>query len=481
MLAKLKVSSLWDQTFLFLMGLGIIVSMQMAWTPGFFHDGYLYAAFGKNAAEQGKWLVPHLSDYAYPRFEQHLPTFFILEGLFFKVFGSSFVTARIFVSLFFLITGMGLYRWCRNKEGRVFSYYALFFFFIIPPLMKKVRFPNLDIPLMCTIFWGFYFYSKARMISSWKNWLLVGFFFGASLLIKGPMGALLPIGIVSHFVLSKDFKILATVKSWGGLFFGFLIFGLWPLSLYLTNNFDIFLDWYKFTFVITIGKSRSVGEPFYTYFWFLLKQTPIWMILTFIAVYKERKNEKFILPFAFFIGILFFLSVPKFKYSNYLMPLYPYLGICTAYGFKNLGDRFFKSTHKGFVGLSFVAALILLIFPLTTESKRDRGLHQFKDVLHYSQVKPEHWLNVSCIYSGIALSSINAFESGTPTSCPHIKDLLGKKEDYFMKKVLVVGNSESDELKRKFSKLKVVAIIKNYNVMVLMHSDTFFVSRPLNL
>jgi hypothetical protein len=49
-----------DKKFLIIMALGVIVYLQHSWLQGFFQDGYLYAAFGKHAAENGHWLVPHL-------------------------------------------------------------------------------------------------------------------------------------------------------------------------------------------------------------------------------------------------------------------------------------------------------------------------------------------------------------------------------------------------------------------------------------
>lgn len=452
--------------------------MQMAWVPGFFHDGYLYAAFGKNAAELGKWLVPHLNDFEYSRFEQHLPTYFILEGLFFKLFGASFVTARIFVSLFFLATGVGVFKWARAKEDKAFAYYALFLFIIVPPLMKKVRFPNLDIPLMCTLFWGFYFYTKARVMNLWKNWLLVGVFFGLSLLIKGPMGALLPIGICSHFFMCKDIEPLKSVKSWSGLVLGFVIFGLWPLTLFLSDNFQIFLDWYKFTFVITIGKSRGTAEPFYSYLVFLSKQTLPWVILLGIALWRERKNPNFLLPISFFTGIFIFLSMPKFKYSNYIIPLYPYLAISATYGFRSIGKKVYVNAHKGFVGLTFIGALILLVFPLTTKVRRDIGIHSLKDNLKISRVEVQEWLNVGWVYSGVALSSIIAFEEGLPTQSPAAVDLLKKDPTYFKGKVLISSRNDAKILLESFPNLNVVANISKYNVQALMHRDTFSISKP---
>ena len=480
MLTKFKSSAYSDQTFIFLIGLGAVLSMQMSWVPGFFHDGYLYGAFGKNAAELGHWIVPHHSPFSYPRFEQHLPTVFILEGLFFKVFGTSYTSARIFISIFYLLTGFGIFKMLNEREEKRLGYYSLFLFFIIPPLMKKVRFPNLDIPLMCTVFWGFYFYLKA--LDGRKNsWYLTGLFFGLSLLIKGPMGALLPIGIVLHLIFSKSLINLKNIHAWGGLGLGFFLFALWPISLYLTDNFQIFLDWYKFTFVITLGKSRGVAEPFYTYFVFLLKQAPLWLGLLLLSLYKIRKNSLHFASTVFFFGLLVILSIPKFKYSNYLIPLYPFMAIGAAFGVKCLGEKIYDKLHHFFVGLIFLISLVLLIFPLTNKSKRDSGIHDLKEILQATRVPIKRWINVTGVYSGGALTSINAFEGGTPVSVESFSQIIEWEEAQFKELLIVASFKDSKELERKFPKLSPIARISDYGVQVLMHRGTFAVSSIFEL
>jgi len=471
-----------DQVALFLLGLGVVVSMQMSWVPGFFHDGYLYASFGKNAAELGKWLVPYLGPGAYSRFEQHLPTLFIFEGLFFKLFGSSYSSARIFNSLFFIFTLCGVYSWVRRvSTDKRDAYYSLFFFIILPPLLKKVRFPNLDIPLMFTIFWSFYYYTLALKQNKQSYWLLTGLFFGLSMLIKGPLGLLVPLSIFANLVLRKKLDLLLRFNAWVGLLFGFLIFSIWPLSLYFTNNFDIFLDWFKFTFLITIKDGRGAPEPFYTYFLFLIKQAHLWLILTIVGLFKFRKNEDLVDAFSFFIAILLFLSIPKFKYSHYIISLYPFLAICSAWGLKALGGTFYRNFYRCFVGLAFSASLVLLVFPITNTSRRDTGVHFLKKVLEHTNSPIKAWVNVNGIYSGVALSALSSFEGGAPVLMLALDEILEEPLGFIENKLFFIANSDVKKLKLNYGQLKIVAIIKKYSITVLAPESMFEISRPLNL
>ena len=140
--------------------LALVLLFQQSWVPGFFQDGYLYAALSKNAAERGFWLVPHLSESLYPEFFHHSPFIFILQGLFFKIVGASYCTARIFGGLFTLGTLFLLYRWSRLLSGKKLAFYSCLLFITLLPLLKKSRFPNLDTPLMFFTLLCVYYYTR---------------------------------------------------------------------------------------------------------------------------------------------------------------------------------------------------------------------------------------------------------------------------------------------------------------------------------
>ncbi len=130
----------------------VVLYCQQSWVPGFFHDGYLYAAFGKNAAQAGHWLIPHASDAVYSRFFHHTPTIFIFEGVFFKIFGASYTTARIFSASFSILTLFLIVHWLRAAGEKRWAYLSGVFFLCLPSLLKKTRFPSLDPALMYFVF-----------------------------------------------------------------------------------------------------------------------------------------------------------------------------------------------------------------------------------------------------------------------------------------------------------------------------------------
>lgn len=467
-----------DADLLVLLGLGAIIYFQMAWTQGFFHDGYLYAAFGKNAAESGRWLVPHLTNETYPQFFHHTNFIFILEGLFFKVFGSSFVAARIFAGLFSLLTGFFLFRFINHQESHLnlkrVGYLALLFFFLIPPLMKKSRFPNLDLPLMLFMFLSLSYYWKAFQQSSWKNWLLAGFFFGLCALTKGPMAVWCPFIIFVHVALCRNWKIFADIKSWVSLVFGLLIFSIWPLSLYLNNQFDIFHQWYQFTFISSILEGRGASTPWYTYIAFLFKKTNIFFVLALVGIwhsFKEFKEKAFNVNFLFsitFLIMILTLSTRGLKYSNYLIPAYPFMAYLAAFGLKKLWTSAEEKLLPFFRYLIPLFGLVLLIFPLTNVSKRDQELFKSRELFNQISFTPKRWVNFNGAYPYWSVANLNGYIDGTST----INIISDTSIDLNPTDVALVKDADVDFFLSKFSEFKKFIYFKKRRVHLLIPKST---------
>ena len=352
--------------------LALTILFQQSWVPGFFQDGYLYAALSKNAVEGGHWLVPKLSDNTYPVFFHHTPFVFILQGFFFKIFGSSYTSARLFGGLFTLGTLLLLYRWCLLLHGKKLAYYACFLLITLLPLIKQSRFPNLDTPLMFATLLSIYFYTRFYLEQKIIYWLPVGISFGLAFLIKGPTGLLPCFVIAAHLVMTRRL----TPHYVGALLIGLTLFALWPLSLYLTDQSSVFQNYWDFTFNHTIIKGRHQKFEFFTYLVFLLKYAGPWLLLAAWGGKTAIKNKLLLLPLIYFAGIFIPLTLIKLKYSNYLLPLYPALATLAAIPLTRLQHRTeqrLKNAVKFFVPS---LAIILLIFPITVTTRRDPEIAQ---------------------------------------------------------------------------------------------------------
>lgn len=385
-----------------LLFLAVVVYLQQAWVPGFFHDGYLYAAFGKHASELGHWLIPHLNNSTYAEFPDHSPFLFILEGLFFTVVGSGETQARLFGAFFSLSTVVFLYLFVEKETSRKRAFYTTLLFITIYPLIKKTRFPNMDIAIMLTMMMALFSYYRGK-------WYLCGFFSGISMLIKGPIAFLIPLSIGVHLLITKGWSRLKSPSPWFAFLLTFLIFSIWPLALYLSGRFDIFQKYIHSTFFHTISDSRGLESyQFHAYLVFLAKQTPHILILLVLSLIKKKDDlTKFAL--SVFSTIFIFLTLQKLKYSHYLIPLYPFYALAVGGICLNLKEKLDQRITFGVKVLAGSAALVLLIFPLTTEIKRDRPLYETKEIVERLKVKPNAWAIVGDSYPFFAATNFFAY------------------------------------------------------------------------
>ncbi len=396
---------------------GIIVLLQYAWVPGFFQDGYIYAAFGKYAAELGLWLIPHLSNHLYDEFYQHIPFIFILEGLFFKVFGSSFLTARIFIAVFTLLTGFFIYRLIKKYGDEKWAYFSAALFFIIPALIKKARFPNTDIPLMLFVLLSVYAYWNFFIKKQNWQWIVSGFFLGCALLTKGPLALMIVSGVFVHLLLTRNIGVLKTIWPWAGLLTAFLVFFIWPLSLASIGRIDVFFDYLKSIFVHTLVDARGVeSNSYFAYLFFFLKQTSIWFLLSIWTTirlvndfyYKKREDQFLILIAGMFWINLILMSFIKFKYSQYLIPLYPFMVILAAWPLARLGGAVVRHFSFSYKLLAVIMLFFFLVFP---QGKIKRDAEIFK-ALEISQALPkpvDSWIIVNDSYSYYNAANLLAF------------------------------------------------------------------------
>ena len=391
-----------------IMLLSIVILFQQSWVPGFFQDGYLYAALSKNAAEGGHWLVPRLSESTYPVFFHHTPFLFMLQGLFFKVFGASYTTARLFGGLFTLGTVLLLYRWCLLLQGKKLAYYACFLLITLLPLIKKSRFPNLDSPLMLTTLLAIYFYTRFLVEKNVTYWFPVGISFGLALLIKGPSGLFPCFVIAAHALATRN----VSLYSVGAFLLGLALFAIWPLSLYLTDQLNVFWNYWEFTFKHTITQGRDQDFDLFVYPIFLLKYSGPWVLLAAWGGYLAIKSH-LLLPLIYFASIFIPLSLATLKYSNYLLPLYPALATLAALPLTRLGEKAERRFQNAIKIFAVSLALILLIFPLTVTIKRDPELHKAMELTQALESPPKTWVIIDGAYSYFPAANFLAFHNNS--------------------------------------------------------------------
>ncbi|OFZ16546.1 MAG: hypothetical protein A2X86_12175 [Bdellovibrionales bacterium GWA2_49_15] len=363
--------------------LGAVLYLQHVYVPGFFHDGYLYAALGKHAALKGHWLVPFMSETEYSKFAEHPPFFFMVEGVFFSLFGPSFLTARLFAGLWGLLLLWSTFKLAKRFYDENFAFVATFLLALMPFLIKKVRFPNLDIPLSFCFVLCFYYF--LRIIETRRNahYLKFSFFLGLALLLKGIPAAFILLAIFIFVLLEKNLRgFLIDGKAWAAILLSFVLFALWPIALWINGDFSIFQQWFERQFFSTIMKARGQQEfEFFSYFTHLLKYSGPWLILGCLGIIRRPYNRATKLSMIAFCSMLFCLSLMKWKYSHYLLPVYPALCIvATTFLYPFVKEKILLYKNGVFL-LVIAGALTFAIFPIGAQSDRDRSLIEMTQAL----------------------------------------------------------------------------------------------------
>lgn len=416
-----KMSSLSNPySFNVVVGVAVLLLFQHAWVRGFFHDGYFYAALGKNAALYGKWAIPFLSNSYYPTYQFHPPFYSILEGVFFSIFGYGWLSARIFSGLFALSIILLLLYFIKQQHSKSWAYFTGIFLSLFPPLWKKAHSPNIDIPLtffitscLCMYYMAYKSLnntiagSKVRdgwwkLLSNmvWPWWLGAGIFFGLALLTKGPPALLLPMTIGLHLLLTGKLNHLKKWYPWFGLLMGGVIFSLWPLYLWQEGNLHLFKDYLHEQVLGTVVEGRGQKDlMLLVYPLYLLENLGPFFIISLIGLFlilKERKSNPLgVLFSSLYLVVLVSFSFVKWKYSNYIVPSFPAMAALSAYPITKIKVKFHYWFDWVIRRMLILATAVILIFPVSVNISRDPEVFKILDILRYhtswSEFDTENW------------------------------------------------------------------------------------------
>ena len=164
----------WLFTITVFIGLLIPILVQQ----GMFLDGVTYSAISNNLANGlGSNWSPHYTKTLYPEFNEHPPLVFIIQSVFFKLLGDSYLTERIYTFLTALLTMYGIVLCFRLfiKEINIKNteWLLVFLWITIPLVMWSYR--NNLLENTMGIFTLFSFYFIIRSIQEHKLlYLLIG-------------------------------------------------------------------------------------------------------------------------------------------------------------------------------------------------------------------------------------------------------------------------------------------------------------------
>jgi hypothetical protein len=283
-------------------------------------DEVLYASQAKYYSIHGLFSTP-------PGIIVHLPFFTWLLAINYRIFGESPFLSHFIVAIFSFIGVYFTYllgKFLYNEKIGIMASLLLFFSPIYFAISGQVLF---DVPLTAMTVVVFYFALRKKLIP---------YLISASILvlIKEPGFLVILALLVYEFFKKKEIRnILIT----GLPLIPLLLFGLWYWSQnLLTRNLAFFIIQPNFLFIIKRFFANVYQVSIWNYLWIL----SLFILLEF---YRENHFKKKILTLfsnPMFLLVVFYIILFSFTtlflLPRYLLPIYPFFFIFSAFSLNNL-------------------------------------------------------------------------------------------------------------------------------------------------
>ena len=372
---------------------------------GMFVDGVTYSAISKNLANGiGSNWNPHYTKTLYPEFREHPPLVFIIQSLFFRIFGDAFYTERIFCFIVALLTALGIVNtWKLMNDNKVVSndYWLPLFLWLLVPLVAW-SYKNNMLENVMGLFTIFAVCFLIKAIKEGYNLYLIagGIFILFAFLSKGFTG-LFPIVVplIFAFVFKTGKK---AILSFILLAVFLLITSLSLLYLFpgIRSNISMYLD-QQVIAALSNHREVTTGNRFTIILNLILELIVPLTIIIFLfisAKIKSRTNLPFRNKnFLFFLLIALSASVPLIislkQRKYYLIPSIPFYALAFSFlmhqNISELLDRVPAKVHFWIRRISYSLLTLIFIFSIMKFGKFSRDQEKLKDVYTITGFIPE--------------------------------------------------------------------------------------------
>lgn len=141
------------------------------------------------------------------------PFFYVVEGVFYLLFGISVLTSRIVVLIFALMAVYFWYRIAERTGPRRLAVISAFIFPLVPYILLYERVTMLEIPMFGLCLGALHFW--LRFLESERSvhlWALAGFL--AAAILTSQKSVFVAFFIVLHFLMERRFRLLLRWQVW---------------------------------------------------------------------------------------------------------------------------------------------------------------------------------------------------------------------------------------------------------------------------
>lgn len=349
----------------------VILILAYAWAPGGLDvDSCNYAVVAKEVLRTNNWLK--LYDPVYQGvFYYHFPLCIWITAIFFKLFGITTFSAKLFAMLSGVSLAAVIFYFGRFLKNQWVGFFAGLSFLLTNHIVRLSRQCRMDIPVSLFIALAIFYFILAQKRSK-INYLFFGLFTCLAIFSKDVTG-LAPLGIVFiYFALRLEWR-----EAFHPLFIlGLLIAaGLVLFWIWLDQN-TLFKGWLNWNFLHLL-KSPYFTVPWYYYIEAIAKKyfyfLPFAVYGGYLAI-KEACRDKNYELYLLIIWAVFFplaFSFGRQKLHYFILPMYPAAALLTGFAL----DRIIKEPIKQKIPsiikyVLIIASIILLCLPMNIRSKR---------------------------------------------------------------------------------------------------------------
>ncbi len=305
-------------TFLYFFNLGL----NQVWQP----NEAFYADASKNMLKTGDFLTPIYNG------ELRLnkpPMTYWLTALSFFLFGINEFALRFFQALAGLGTGLLTYLMARRLAGELPAIYAFLALTLSFQFIANARYtsPEVLLTFFTTLSLYLWHLSYEKKSNPLFFLALTASVFGV--LTKGPVGFLMPAGIIFVYLLIRDWRELLKIKYYLGTIYVLLASGWWFIYQYLTHREEFLKVFVK----ENIRRIYALQEdPIYFYLLDINVSFLPYSFVFYVAliwIFKNKRKE-LLFPLVWFLTVFVAFSLVKMKIPVYVMPAFPAMAILTG-------------------------------------------------------------------------------------------------------------------------------------------------------
>lgn len=378
----------------------ILIAPNM-FSDGMFMDGLFYATIAENLANgMSSFWHPTLTASMDTEFYSHPPLMFGLESLFFRIFGSGYLSERIYSFSTFVVTGIIVVKIWKNIQPDISiktGWLPLLFWFSIPLISWTITNNMLENTMMVFTSLSILFLLKSFQSRRFLWIPLAGLSLLLAFMIKGLTGLFPLMFLFWGFLFLPGYSFKRMIVDTSLLVFSFtvgisLMFWIWPDSYtYLQLYFEKQL-------VTSLTAVQDVDSRFFIVFRLFKELIPSFILLLvgFLLFRKNRIKNPSLQWISIFLclGLSGVLPVMiSLKQSGfYILATFPFFAIVFALLLHPSVSKWYKEKYANNWILNGIAVFLLLfglgmnVYFSTTVS---RDKEKIELVQELNKIKPE--------------------------------------------------------------------------------------------